>query len=178
MKRIIKWSEHTYSFNRRFMATLIAGIFFLFLIPFLLVRVFPMLDKSVGFPPLSYGLLNMIVGGLFISIGAIYALWSIISQLILASGTPLPMMATQKLLITGPFKQSRNPMGFGAICMYFGFAIFVGSLSSLIIVIFFLLLLILWIKKVEEKELEIRFGHDYIDYKNSTPFMIPRPWRK
>jgi protein-S-isoprenylcysteine O-methyltransferase Ste14 len=45
-------------------------------------------------------------------------------------------------------------------------------------VILFLLLLILWIKKVEEKELEIRFGQDYVDYKKSTSFMIPMPWKK
>ena len=178
MKRIIKWSEKKYGFTQRFVGTLLGGLIFLFLIPLMLVRILPFLDKIFGFPSLSFGLLNLIVGGLLILIGAGYALWSIISQLIRASGTPLPMMATQKLLIDGPFKQSRNPMGFGAICMYFGFAIFVGSLSSVIIVIIFLLLLSLWIKKVEEKELEIRFGHDYIDYKNSTPFMIPRPWRK
>jgi len=80
-------------------------------------------------------------------------------------------------LIDGPFKHSRNPMGFGAICMYLGMAIMVGSLSSIIVVLFFLFLLILWIKKVEEKELEIRFGQDYKEYKKTTSFMIPRPWR-
>jgi protein-S-isoprenylcysteine O-methyltransferase Ste14 len=110
--------------------------------------------------------------------GAIYALWSIISQLTRAKGTPLPMMATQKLLIDGPFNHSRNLMGFGAICMYLGMAIIVGSISSIIVVIFFLILLILWIKKVEEKEMEIRFGQEYVDYKKNTPFMIPNPWRK
>jgi protein-S-isoprenylcysteine O-methyltransferase Ste14 len=111
-------------------------------------------------------------------VGAIYALWSIISQLTRARGTPLPMMATQKLLIDGPFKQSRNPMGFGAICMYLGMAIIVGSITSIIVVIFFLFLLVLWIKKVEEKEMEIRFGQEYVDYKKTAPFMIPNPWRK
>jgi protein-S-isoprenylcysteine O-methyltransferase Ste14 len=81
-------------------------------------------------------------------------------------------------LIDGPFKQSCNPMGFGAISMYLGISIIVGSLSSLIIVIIFLILLILWIKRVGEKELEIRFGQDYVDYKKSTSFMIPKPWKK
>jgi protein-S-isoprenylcysteine O-methyltransferase Ste14 len=69
-------------------------------------------------------------------------------------------------------------MGFGAICMYLGMAIIVGSLSSIIVVLFFLFLLILWIKKVEEKELELRFGQDYREYKKTVPFMIPRPWGK
>jgi len=178
MKRIIKWSEHEFSFNQRFFATLLAGVLFLFLIPLLLIRGLPPLDKILGFPLFSFGIVNFILGGLLVLIGATYALWSIISQLTRAKGTPLPMMATQKLLIDGPFKQSRNPMGFGAITMYLGMTIVVGSLSSVIVVIIFLMLLILWIKKVEENELEIRFGQDYVNYKNSTPFMIPKPWRK
>ena len=178
MKRIIKWSEHEFSFNQRFFATLLAGVLFLFLIPLLLIRGLPPLDKILGFPQFSFGIVNFILGGLLVLIGATYALWSIISQLTRAKGTPLPMMATQKLLIDGSFKQSRNPMGFGAISMYLGMAVVVGSLSSLILVILFLLLLVLWIKKVEEKELEIRFGQDYVDYKKSTSFMIPKPWKK
>ena len=178
MKRIIKWAEHEFSFNQRFFATLLAGVLFLFLIPLLLIRGLPALDKTLEFPSLSFGIINLILGGLLILIGAIYALWSIIAQLTRAQGTPLPMMATQKLLVDGPFKQSRNPMAFGAISMYLGMAFIVGSLSSILIVILFLLLLILWIIKVEERELEIRFGQDYVEYKKSTPFMIPYPWKK
>jgi len=178
MNRLIKWSQREFSFNRRFFATLLAGVLFLFLIPFLIIRVLPPVDQMIGFPSFSLGVYNIVVGGTMIVVGATYALWSIISQLTRAKGTPLPMMATQKLLIDGPFKHSRNPMGFGAICMYLGMAIVVGSLISFIVVIFFLMLLILWIKKVEEKELEIRFGQDYVDYKKTTSFIIPRPWRK
>ncbi len=178
MKRIIKWSDREFGFNQRFLATLLAGVVFLFLIPLLLIRGLPELDQLIGFASFSFGIVNLVIGAVMVLIGGFYALWSIISQLTRARGTPLPMMATQKLLIDGPFKQSRNPMGFGAICMYLGMAILVGSLCSIIIVILFLLLLILWIKKVEEKELEIRFGHDYVDYKKSTSFMIPNPWKK
>ncbi len=178
MKRIIKWSQREYSFNQRFLATISAGVLFLFLIPYLLISVLPPVDKLLGLPSLSLGYINLVLGGLMVLLGAVYALWSIISQLTRAKGTPLPMMATQKLLIDGPFKHSRNPMGFGAICMYLGMAIIVGSITSIIVVIFFLFLLVLWIKKVEEKEMEIRFGQDYVNYKKTTPFMIPNPWRK
>lgn len=178
MKRIIKWSEREYSLSKRVLATGLAGVLFLYLIPTLLIKFLPKLDLIIGFPSLSLGFPNLVVGGLMVIVGAIFALWSIISQLTRAKGTPLPMMATQKLLIDGPFKHSRNPMGFGAICMYLGMAIIVGSISSIIVVIFLLFLLVLWITKVEEKEMEIRFGQEYVDYKKTTPFMIPNPWRK
>jgi protein-S-isoprenylcysteine O-methyltransferase Ste14 len=35
------------------------------------------------------------------------------------------------------------------------------------------MILIAYIKLVEEKELEFRFGKEYVDYKNDTPFIIP-----
>jgi protein-S-isoprenylcysteine O-methyltransferase Ste14 len=178
MKRILKWSEREFGFNQRFFATLLAGGIFLFLIPTLLIRVLPETDELLGFPSFSFGIVNLVLGGILVLIGGFYALWSIISQLTRARGTPLPMMATQKLLIDGPFKQSRNPMGFGTVSLYLGISVVVGSLSSIIVVSIFLLLLILWIKKVEERELEIRFGKDYVAYKNSTPFMARNPWKK
>lgn len=178
MNRLVKWSEREYSLYQRILATGLAGILFLILIPALLIFVLPKLDKILGFPSLSFGIINIVVGGVIVIIGGFYALWSIFSQITRARGTPLPMMATQKLLIDGPFKHCRNPMAFGAIFAYFGVSIIVGSLSSIFLVLIFLILLILWIKKVEEEELEIRFGQEYVDYKNATPFMIPRPWRK
>ena len=57
MKRIIKWAEHEFSFNQRFFATLLAGVLFLFLIPLLLIRGLPALDKTLNFLPYSSGLL-------------------------------------------------------------------------------------------------------------------------
>ncbi len=36
-------------------------------------------------------------------------------------------------------------------------------------------LLSLYIKLVEEKELELRFEKEYVEYKEKTPYLIPRP---
>jgi protein-S-isoprenylcysteine O-methyltransferase Ste14 len=35
------------------------------------------------------------------------------------------------------------------------------------------ILLILYIKNIEEKELEMRFGNEYVKYKANTAFIIP-----
>jgi len=37
----------------------------------------------------------------------------------------------------------------------------------------FAALLIAYLKLVEEKELQLRFGSEYVEYKQKTPFMIP-----
>jgi len=34
--------------------------------------------------------------------------------------------------------------------------------------------LLAYIRFIEEKELEVRFGQDYVDYKRTTPFLLPR----
>ena len=83
------------------------------------------------------------------------------------------MMPTQKLLVSGPFKQCRNPMTFGTICLYLGVGIIIGSLSSIAVVLLFGGLLLTYIKLVEERELAARFGQEYLDYKSNTPFIIP-----
>jgi protein-S-isoprenylcysteine O-methyltransferase Ste14 len=84
------------------------------------------------------------------------------------------MMPTQKLLIDGPFKQCRNPMTFGTISAYLGVGILAGSVSSIVLVLFIGGLLLTYLKKVEEQELEMRFGEEYVEYKKTTPFFFPR----
>jgi protein-S-isoprenylcysteine O-methyltransferase Ste14 len=49
----------------------------------------------------------------------------------------------------------------------------VGSLVSLFTVALCGGLLIVYLKRIEEHELAVRFGQDYLDYKAKTPFMIP-----
>ena len=49
----------------------------------------------------------------------------------------------------------------------------IGSYTSLLFVVLFGLILLTYIKLVEEKELALRFGQEYLDYKKDTPFIIP-----
>jgi protein-S-isoprenylcysteine O-methyltransferase Ste14 len=47
-------------------------------------------------------------------------------------------------------------------------------MGAVIVVLFFAGLLLIYIKRVEEKEMEIRFGQEYLTYRQQTPFLIPR----
>jgi protein-S-isoprenylcysteine O-methyltransferase Ste14 len=151
-----------------------AGLLFVFLIPWVLIRFVPKLDTIFHFPPLSFGAVNIILGILLILFGGVFALWSVLSQLLKADGTPVPIVPTKKLLVNGPFLYCRNPMTFGTILIYLGIGILVGSLAAILLVFLFGAALITYIKLVEEKELEMRFGPDYVTYKSATPFIIPR----
>ncbi len=174
MQRYIQLAGREYSFNQRLIATLCAGILFALLIPVLIYRLGSRLDSLFHLPKISIGKANTILGSIFMAIGIIYAWWSIISQLLKASGTPIPVMPTQKLLVSGPFRYCRNPMTFGTILLYLGIGILVGSFSSIILVSLIAGLLLTYIKLVEEKELELRFGQEYAEYKARTPFFFPR----
>jgi len=97
----------------------------------------------------------------------VYAFWSIYDQLFRAQGTALPIMATQKLLVTGPFKQCRNPMSFGTMALYLGTSFAVGSVTAIGIALILSVLLILYLKMIEEKELEMRFGEAFLVYQKN-----------
>jgi protein-S-isoprenylcysteine O-methyltransferase Ste14 len=174
MNRYKKWASREYSLNHRLLALIPAGLLFLLIFPYLLVILLPRQDAWLHLPSLYFGLVNIFVGIVFLVIGVIYGFWSIYSQLSRARGTPLPMMPTQKLLIDGPFRQCRNPMTFGTITAYLGVGILVGSVSSIVFILIIGGLLLTYIKRFEERELEERFGQEYVAYKKTTPLFFPR----
>lgn len=173
MDKFLKWQNQGISNKHRLLAFVIGALIFPISIPILLVVVFPYVDNFFGIGSLFYGFGNIIFGVTAIIIGGIVAIWTIVIQITLASGTPFPMLPTKKLLIVGPFKYCRNPMTFGTIIAYGGIAILRGSFSALLAVATFAAILIGYLKIIEEKELQMRFGSEYIEYKMKTPFIIP-----
>jgi protein-S-isoprenylcysteine O-methyltransferase Ste14 len=174
MNLFTKWASREYPLWARILVSvLVGGTLFVFLIPYLLIVVFPGLDARFGFPPFDLNPWNVILGILMAVVGFYFAFNTVLSQFSRASGTPLPVMATQKLLVDGVYLHTRNPMVFGTLLAYLGIAIAVGSISSILAVLIFGGLLLTYVKKVEERELEARFGQDYVDYKARTPFLVP-----
>ena len=82
-------------------------------------------------------------------------------------------MPTQRLIITGPYRFCRNPMILGVFIAYVGLAFWIASPSGIILSLIFITVASAYIKLVEEKELEVRFGSEYVAYKNRVPFIIP-----
>jgi protein-S-isoprenylcysteine O-methyltransferase Ste14 len=64
--------------------------------------------------------------------------------------------------------------GIGAIVAFLGVAILIGSISAVVLVLIGTVLLLVYIKFLEEKEMELRFGEAYQEYRKQTPFIIPR----
>jgi len=82
---------------------------------------------------------------------------------------------TKHIVEADIYKYTRNPMSLG----YYLFLLSVGFMSgSTLLTLGVLLGLIpahvFFLKFFEELELELRFGESYLEYKKSTPFLIPK----
>ena len=178
MNRFKKWAEHEYSKKQRIIAVIFGGLIFWIIIPLFIIVVSSYVDPWLCLPTFSYGLINPVVGLLFIIVGWLFANWTVRVQFLLGRGTPIPMMATQRLVIQGPYTYCRNPMTLGTAIFYLGVAIWLGSISAVGLGLIYPVGILIYIKLIEEKELQERFGHEYLEYKKRTPFLIPHLRKK
>lgn len=172
--KFLQQTKREYSPEQRSVALAVAGVVFLVILPFALIALGTYLDQRLGWVPILYGPINLVLGGLLIVAGWLLGIWSNYAQFTLGRGTPVPLMATQKLIVEPPYTYCRNPMALGAIVMYLGVAVLFGSIGAAALVLLGAVVLLTYIKRVEEKEMELRFGQEYLEYKQRTPFLVPR----
>ena len=173
-EKFLKQAKHEYKPGKRIMALMFEGLFFLGLFPGALVYFSPLLDHQFELPSLAFGGINIVLGCGFVVTGLLLGWWTIYVQFTIGRGTPVPVMATQQLIIQKPYSFCRNPMALGAIVAYLGAAILIGSISAVVVVLILSTLLLVYIRLLEEKEMELRFGEAYREYRKQTSFIIPR----
>ncbi len=128
---------------------------------------------------ISCDLLRFITAGILVVTGAVFAIWSNLFLLTVGKGGPTDAFGvsispqTQKLVTTGPYKYSRNPMVFGALSLYAGIVIFLNSITACIAWVILLILAIVFLKKSEEKRLIRDFGEEYQDYQKKVSMIFP-----
>lgn len=124
-------------------------------------------------------LVRYFVSAIICIIGAFFAIWSNIYLFMIGKGGPLDAFGvsispqTKKLVTTGPYKYSRNPMVFGAFSLYLSIVLFLNSIIGLISLFIFLIIATLYLHFSEEKRLIKDFGNDYIEYKKKVSMIFP-----
>ncbi len=94
-------------------------------------------------------------------------------------GTPNPAAAPQTLVRVGPYAHVRNPIQAGAMIYYLGLgALFDSCVTGAVMFLLALGIGAAYHKGIEEKELRLRFGAAYDDYRRETPFLLPRLRRR
>ena len=157
----------------KIIAIILGGAIFLIIIPFLLFLAGYVLERFV--PAGEWRLLQIAFSFAAICFGLFIVAWSILTLARIGGGTPVPLVPTQKLIVSGPYKLCRNPLQLGVMVYYLGVGTLFGSVK--IGVVMLLLSFIFgtcYHKFVEENELLLRFGRDYEEYKSKMPFLLPK----
>lgn len=96
----------------------------------------------------------------------------------IGKGTLAPWDPTQKLVVTGIYRHTRNPMITGVLCIICCEATLLESPALLIWAACFFVLNTVYFKLSEEPGLRARFGTDYDEYRKNVPMWLPRlnPW--
>jgi len=158
--------------------SLVIGVFvFLVAVPMALGLIGHWVSRYVSIDiPVIVELSLSIVGS---CAGIIILFWSISTFWFIGRGTPVPFTSPTKLVTSGPFKYTRNPIKLGVVLFYFGTgALYDNIVTGLVMMVIGVTLGTIYHKGVEEKELALRFGHEYEEYRRRTSFFIPLPPRK
>jgi protein-S-isoprenylcysteine O-methyltransferase Ste14 len=172
---LLRQAQKEYPAGQRLLALFPAALFFLGLVPHTVYRLGAALDRRLRRPRLALGPASLLLSALALVAGVALALWSIYVQFTRGRGTPLPVMATQRLVVRPPYDRTRNPMALGTIVAYAGLALLLHSFGALVLVALVSGLLLIYIKRVEEQEMIARFGDAYRAYRRQTPFLLPHP---
>lgn len=172
--RYVKWASTPRSTGTQVAGLLSVGVVLVVLVPLLLIVGGPRMDELLGLRFPEMAAFTYILGGLLLAAGLAFGLSAVVLQLTRGRGTPLPMMPTQELLTSGPYRYCRNPMTLGTILAYLGAGILAEAISAIVLVLFFATLLLLYLRRKEEEELAERFGDAYLAYRRDVPFIIPR----
>lgn len=168
----VNWQQKKRStLNRTLLIIIMPVLFFGFIFLVVAPAVF-LPERSI----VSLGLTHpweLCIGLPLCILGSALYLWTII-LFAKAKGTQVPLVPTQQLVTTGPYSITRNPMVTGVIGVVTGVGIMLNSLTVILVGLVVPVIYLIYIKLVEEKELEARFGEAYSAYKKRTAFIIPK----
>ena len=118
--------------------------------------------------PVEIGLLLVIITG------AAFLL-TVVNLALKGFGAPFFIVLSRKLAMDWMYAWTRNPMVLAGLTFLLALGIWYQSaLFVLWALILFTPALLVFVKVYEERELEIRFGASYLEYRSRTPMLFPR----
>lgn len=119
------------------------------------------------------------IGGLLIVAGLVSLLDSFARFALEGRGTPAPVAAPERLVVTGLYRHVRNPMYVCVLSLVAGQGLLFGSVALIRYAIVLALGFSAFVILYEEPTLRERFGREYLTYCAAVPRFWPRlkPWR-
>ena len=158
---------------------LIGGSPFLIGIPCGLFRVSRSFDHLIDIQLIPISVLRLALAVILLLLGLLFAFWSSVVQNMVGKGGPLQVAnievspKTQNLVVTGPYRYTRNPMLFGACAIYYAVAIYLNSVIAIAMVTLFMTFMLIFVKLTEEPRLLKDFGSDYKEYRRRVSMFVP-----
>ena len=93
-------------------------------------------------------------------------------------GTPIPFDPPRKLVISGLYRFTRNPIYVAQVAILLSYFLYFGQLALLGHAVAWALLVQGWVVRVEEPGLRQRFGAAYVTYTQEVPRWIGIPRKR
>jgi protein-S-isoprenylcysteine O-methyltransferase Ste14 len=157
----------------------LGGLLFLILIPWGLYRVSLAFDHLIGMQLIPFAGLRVTLAVILLLVGLLFGVWSNVVLNVIGKGGPFEIAGvevspkTQNLVVTGPYRYTRNPMLFGACSIYYAVAIYLNSLTAIAVVFLFMTFMLIYVKLTEECRLQKEFENYYDEYRRRVSMFFP-----
>jgi protein-S-isoprenylcysteine O-methyltransferase Ste14 len=132
------------------------------------------LDPLVGLEPLPWRPF-FLIAGILLAIPGLYLLAASNKSLRALGSGANAFRLTKRIVENDVYTSTRNPMSLGYYLLCLAIAFVSGSsLLTLAVLLGVIPAHLLFLKYFEEKELELRFGDAYREYRSKVPFLIPK----
>jgi len=158
---------------------IVGGSLVIVLVPSIIYIITSLFDNVYRLEIIQNSIIRWIIIIILLVTGLIYGIWSLIIQNTIGEGGPVEIgnieisPKTKNLVVSGPYKNTRNPMLFGAFLIYLAFALFINSITSVVIVCAIFVFMLTVVVKMEEKRLSKDFGNQYEEYRKKVSIFIP-----
>jgi protein-S-isoprenylcysteine O-methyltransferase Ste14 len=85
-----------------------------------------------------------------------------------------PYPPIERVVTTGPYAYTRNPMYVGVVMLMLGQGLWFGSLAAVLYALGWLTAFVIFVTTIDDPFIQKRIGPTYDDYVKSVPGWIPR----
>jgi protein-S-isoprenylcysteine O-methyltransferase Ste14 len=162
---------------------LVGGTVFAILIPTALYYLSGTIDRLLGLPTFADAAVRFVLAIPIGAVGLSFVFWSNLFLVTRGKGGPAEGFGvavsprTEHLVVSGPYRWSRNPMVFGAFASYVALALLWGTIAGLVVLALFFPCAVIYLKRSEETRLLRDFGSQYEEYRKRVSMIVPWPKR-
>jgi protein-S-isoprenylcysteine O-methyltransferase Ste14 len=165
--------------NKMILGYGVGGLLVIVLVPSVIYGITSLCDRVYRIEIIQNAAIRWIILILLLAIGLVYGIWSVIIQNTVGQGGPVEIgnieisPKTKNLVVTGPYKYTRNPMLFGTLLIYLAFALFMNSITAVVLISVIFIIMLTVVVKMEERRLLKDFGRQYEEYRKKVSKFIP-----